>query len=359
MSYPSLIVFLLCTAVSVAQSTREWGVEARYKLGFLAAHRGVMGHLATEHAMAGELTWFNQTKGSRQWHESAGFPITGVTLFGGTVGNRELLGSYWGAYGFIELPFVRTRGFEFSGKLGSGLGYGTKVFDQELNPKNVAMSSHINALICVGLKSSIRFERNSITLGVDMTHFSNGASKVPNLGVNLPYLSVGYARVVRMKQFDSIPSANVVPLKKWLINLTGIISLKEVFPTEGPKYPVYALNSSMRWFSRPKVGMEYGLDLISKQSIMGYRPEIVKSQWDIFQIGLYGAYLLPLDRFHFALGMGVYVKDKYQPEDFLYHRISMRYYLKNGLNLNVGLKSPWARADYVEWGLGYTLNFRK
>jgi hypothetical protein len=359
MRYTVIVLFCFGVLISFGQSTREWGIEARYKLGFLAAHRGVMGHLATEHAMAGELTWFNQTKGAKQWHEACGFPLTGFTLFGGTVGNKELLGTYWGAYGFIEFPFVKTRGFSFSGKLGSGLGYGTKVFDQELNPKNVAMSSHLNALICIGLKSSIHFARNAITLGVDMTHFSNGASKVPNLGVNLPYLSVGYSRTVRMKQMDSIPFANHVPLRKWMINLTGIVSLKETFPTGGKKYPVYALNSSLRWFSRPKVGMEYGLDLISKQAIMGYRPEIEKTQWDIFQIGIYGAYLLPLDRFHFAFGMGVYVKDKYQPEDFLYHRIAMRYYLNNGINFNIGLKSHWARADYVEWGVGYTLNFRK
>ena len=353
------ILFCLITLTSFGQSSREWGFEARCKLGFLAAHRGVMGHLATEHAMAGELTWFNQSKGEKQWHAVCGFPQSGVTLFGGSVGNRELLGTYWGAYGFIEFPFVRTKGFEFSGKLGSGLGYGTKVFDQELNPKNVAMSSHVNALICIGLKSRAIFGRNSVTIGVDMTHFSNGASKVPNLGVNLPYLSLGYARIVRSKMLDTIPTANHVPLKKWLINITGIISIKETFPTGGKKFPVYALSPSFRWFTKPKVGMEYGLDFISKQAILNYRPEIVKSQWDIFQIGVYGAYLLPLDRFHFAFGMGLYVKDKYQPEDFLYHRIAMRYYLNNGLNFNVGLKSHWARADYIEWGVGYTINFRK
>ena len=60
------ILFCLITLTSFGQSSREWGFEARCKLGFLAAHRGVMGHLATEHAMAGELTWFNQSKGEKE-----------------------------------------------------------------------------------------------------------------------------------------------------------------------------------------------------------------------------------------------------------------------------------------------------
>lgn len=355
-----LIVFSLFLTFGIwSQSKREWGIEARFKAGFLAAHRGVMGHLPSEHAFAGELTWFNQTKGKKQWHSVCAYPTTGVTLFGGSVGNLNILGTYWGAYGFIEFPFIKTNRYHFSGKLGSGLGYGTKVFSYETNPKNVAMSTHVNALICIGVKSRFLFGRNSITLGLDMTHFSNGAFKVPNLGVNLPYLSLGYARMIRMKQADTLLLHNDLPFKKWLFNISGILSAKEVFPTGGKKYPVYALNASARWFTKPKVGMEFGIDLISKQAIIGYRPEVEKTQWDIFQVGMYASYLLPLDRFHFNFGMGVYLKDKYQPEDYLYHRIGMRYYFNTGVNLGVALKSHWARADYVEWSVGYTLNYKR
>lgn len=352
--------FLIFCSLSVfSQSRFEWGIEARGKLGFLAAHRGVMGHLPQDQAFAGELTWFMHTKGSKKWHEACGFPVTGVTLFGGSVGNRDILGTYWGAYGFIEFPFVRLGNYQFLGKLGSGLGYGTKVFGYDENPKNVAMSTHLNALICLGVKSRLQFGCNSITLGLDMTHFSNGAFKVPNLGVNLPYVSLGYSYMFRLKQNDSLVQPEMLPFRKWLINATGIFSAKEIFPTGGKKYPVYALSASMRWFSKPKVGMEWGVDLISKQAIMGYRPELAKTQWDILQIGIFGAYLLPLDRFHFVFGMGAYVKDKYQPEDFLYHRVGMRYYFESGINLNLALKSHWARADYVEWGLGYTFNYKQ
>ena len=354
-----ILLFFLLHGISWSQSRYEWGIEARGKLGFLAAHRGVMGHLPQEPAFAGELTWFMHTKGSKKWHSSCGYPVTGVTLFGGSVGNREILGTYWGAYGFIEFPFLSLGNYQFLGKMGSGLAYGNKVFSYEDNPKNVAMSTHLNALICLGVKSRYRFGRNSITLGLDMTHFSNGAFKVPNLGVNMPYVSLGYSYMIRLKQNDTLVEPDMLPYRKWLFNVTGIFSAKEIFPTGGKKYPVYALTNSVRWFSKPKVGMEWGIDLISKQAIMGYRPELDKTQWDILQVGVFGAYLLPLDRFHFAFGMGTYIKDKYQPEDFLYHRLSMRYYFENGINLNVGLKSHWARADYVEWGLGYTFNFSK
>lgn len=352
-----LLTVLLLTFSSLAQSDREWGIEYRQKLGFLAAHRGVMGHLAENHAWAGELTYFQQTKGQKQWHKECRYPIIGATLFGGSVGSDRILGTFWGAYSFIEFPFVKTQHFEFLGKLGSGLGYGTKVFDAENNPKNVAMSSHLNALICFGLKTHFIFDRNKITFGLDMTHFSNGASKVPNLGVNLPYLSLGYARTIRKTTVDTLILPTIVPLKKWLFGMTLIGSFKETFPTGGKKYPVFGLNANLRWFSKPKVGFEAAFDVISKQAILNYKKEIDKTQWDILQMGVYIGYLLPLDQFHFAIGMGVYVKDKYQPEDFMYHRVGMRYNFQNGIHAQVILKSHWARADYVEYGIGYTINY--
>ena len=188
----SLFLFSVFIAISsFSQSKKEWGIDYSQKIGFLAAHRGVMAHLPQSQAYAGELSVFFQTKGRKQWHQACRYPIVGATLFGGSVGNNEILGTFWGAYSFIEFPFVKTKHYEFAGKLGSGLGYGTKVYDPILNPKNVAMSTHFNTIICFGLKSSFIFNRNKISLGIDLTHFSNGAIKVPNLGVNLPYLSFG------------------------------------------------------------------------------------------------------------------------------------------------------------------------
>ena len=354
-----LFIVLTLTGQLFSHWNMEWGIEYRQKIGFLAAHRGVMGHLPRNQALAGELTWFVNTKGRKQWHAPSSYPTYGVTGFFGSVGNNEILGRFGGAYGFIEFPFIDSKHYQFSGKIGSGLGYTAKVFDQETNPKNVAMSTHFNAMICIGLKSQFLFRRNKFTLGLDMTHFSNAATKVPNLGVNLPYISIGYGRLIQKAEKDTFLLQNTVPFKKWLFGMTAIGSVKEIFPTNRKKYPVFALSTHFRYFSRPKVGFEAAFDIISKQAIMGYKPEISKTQWDILQMGAYIGYLLPLDRLHFVLGMGMYIKDKYQPEDFMYHRVGMRYYFKNGLNAQVVLKSHWARADYAEWGLGYTFNFKK
>lgn len=338
----------------------EWGIEARGKFGVILAHRGVMGHLPESPASAIELSLFTNTKGKKYWQHHTAYPTLGVTLFAGNVGNKQILGNFFGAYGFVEFPLIKAKFYRFYAKLGSGLGVGTKVYDPIKNPKNVAMGTHLNALICLGFKSQFSFNKNAITLGIDMTHFSNAAFKTPNLGINLPFLSLGYSRLINeVKQIEKEQLTVDFPYKRWLYNVMGVLSAKEVYPTGGKKYPVYAFQASVRRFFKPKVGMEYGFDVFSKQMILDYHPEIKKNQWDILQIGVFAAYLLPLDHFHFVFGMGAYLKDKYQPEEPFYHRVGMRYYFDNGLNINLCLKSHWAKADYAELGLGYSFNYRK
>ncbi|MES2800073.1 MAG: acyloxyacyl hydrolase [Bacteroidota bacterium] len=358
-----LLLLLLQLQVSFAQhklSDYTWGLEGRYKMGFLIAHRAIMGHVPNGPTHAGEISLLIRMNGSKSWHYATSFPTLGVTVFAGTVGNSQLLGNFFGANAFIDFPIIRAKFYQFSGKMACGLGYGSKIYDPITNPKDVAISTHLNAMIQLGIKSSFTIEKNTLSLALDMTHFSNGAFKTPNLGINLPYVSVGFERIINTAAPLRFTTADAVtPWKKWLFNITAIGSVKEVFPTGGRKYPVFALNTSARWMAKPKVGMEHGIDFILKQSIMDYHIEAEKNQWDILQIGLYSAYLLPLDQFHFVFGMGVYVKDKYSPEDIFYHRVGMRYYLKNGININLSLKSHWAKADYVEWGVGYSFRYRK
>ncbi len=354
MTFWLLFGFIMFSFSSVSQK-REWGIEMNPKLGFLLAHRGVMGHLPREHAIGGEITYFISTNGTKNYHKAYNFPKVGLTLFGSTVGNNRILGQVVGVYTFIDFPFKKTNSFELSGRLGAGGSWNTKVFDQDLNPKNVAMSTHVNALICFGLRSRFYLgeaKKTHIIAGIDLTHCSNGSTKVPNLGINLPYISLGLGHTFHQVEKSKSPDS-FVP-KKWNLTAIGIISAKEVFPTGGKKYPIYALSLVGKKIFTPKTGMELGLDFIYKTSINAYKPQIHKTKEGIAQIGLYCGYVLPLDKLQFVLGMGLYVRDEYFPDSRMYHRLGMRYQLTDKLLLNFTLKTHWAKADYVEYGIGYT-----
>ena len=347
-----LISTLLLFSQLHGQKNYDTWIEAKGKAGFLAAHRSIMGHLPAEHAFACEVSYLLQPKGSKAWHKTYNYPVFGGTVFAGSVGNSELLGNYFGAYAFMNFPFFTSKRYVFSGKAGAGLGYGTKPYDPETNELGMAVSTHLNALINLAVESRFRFGNHAVTLTLDMTHFSNGATKVPNLGLNLPYVSLGYGYRIK-KAVDSVYTVEPFE-KRWEFGAMLIGSVKEVYPEGGSKYPVVAFNLVGRRYFRPKTAMELSFDVFYKEAILGYHPEVPKSSLDIIQVGVYTGYVLPLEKFHFVLGMGAYIRDKYRPEDFLYHRLGMRYVFDNGININLTLKSHWARADYFEYGIGYT-----
>lgn len=350
-----VILFLVlgCFNLYSQQRSDVW-LEGRLKGGFLLAHRSSMGHLAQQHAIASEFSYYYRPNSERLWCDAYGNPFFGFTLFAGTVGNADVLGSYYGGYGFMSFPFVQQGFYTFGGKIGIGLGYGTKPYDAQDNIYNLAIGSHLNALICLGLESRFQFGDNMMSLNFDMTHFSNGATKVPNLGINIPYVSLGYSR--RIKEADAVPDDYVcAPYDpSFEFGVMGIGSMKQIYPIGGSNYGVYSLNLIGRRYFNVKRGMEVSLDFISKQSTKDFHPEIPKTQLDLLQIGGFVGYIIPIDKLHVVIGMGGYIRDKYRPDGPFYHRLGLRYRLENGLNFNLTLKSHWAKADYVEYGIGYT-----
>ncbi len=354
------LLFYICIFLSNF-SFAQSGFEVREKVGFLAAHHAGMAHLAQTLAVATEVSFVQKLNGGQSWHSYYRQPVIGGTLFMGSVGNNDILGRYVGLYGFAEMPLVKYKNYRMDWKFGTGLGYTNRPYDPISNPKNVAIGSRLNAMMCFALKQTFAFKQSAITLALDMTHFSNGAFKVPNLGINLPYVSIGFQhflleKIYRVKQK---PQEIYFTYKHWQASVSGMLSFKETMPIGGKKYPVYAGSLSLRNYFSPKAGLELNLDVISKQALMNYEPMVAKSQMDILQLGISAAYLLPLNRFNFVYGFGVYFRDRYRADGPLYIRLGCRYYVSKSMSAFFGLKTHYAKADYLECGLTYHFNKRK
>ena len=349
--------FIIFTSGPIISQVGQ-GFDCRYKIGVLAAHRGALSHLPSQMAHAVELSYYKHLKDSNSWAKNFNYPTVGATLFYGSVGNNQVLGIYTALYGYADIPMISKNNFELNWRFGSGLGYTNRVFDPIFNPKNMAISTHLNAMIVMGVKSVYRYRKSVFSVGLDVTHFSNCAFKIPNYGINIPYLSLGYARHLKVSD-NVIVKKQLIEFKKIYYGFHGIFSLKEINPYGSRKYPVYAIGAFCRYFFQQKAGIEAGVDLISKQSVLDFEPQVNKTQLSIIQLGLYAGYLVPLNHFHFFFGMGAYVRDRYRPNGPLYHRIGFRYQISNGFYGNITLKTHWAKADYMEAGIGYILNYKK
>ncbi len=349
-----IAVFVFLVLGLSFKSIAQTGIEYRQKLGFLLAHRALMAHLPKTPAVASEFTFLISTESAKPWHEAYRQPTIGGTFFYGSVGNTDILGKFSGLYGFVELPLIKQKSYRMDFRFGTGFGYTNRPFDPILNPQNVAIGSKINAMMCFAFKQSLRIKNTAITFGVDLTHFSNASFKMPNLGINVPYLSLGAQRFFNSP--NSNHSKNFVKQSNWNYGFTAIISAKEMRPVGVGRHGVYAMNFYGRKYFGPKLGLETSIDIIYKSGLLTHPSYPNASLSDPLQVGLFIGYVQPFDRLHFIYGLGTYLRDVLRPDAPIYIRLGSRYALTKELEALLTLKTHYAKADYMELGLIYHLN---
>ncbi|MEY4992505.1 MAG: hypothetical protein RI948_1387 [Bacteroidota bacterium] len=345
------IYFLLCFLGWSVKMAAQPGFEYRQKLGFLLAHRDLMEHLPQAPAVASEFSYIYRTAAAKQWHQAYRQPLVGGTLFFGSVGNNQILGRFLGLYGFVELPIVKRKCYRLDFKFATGLGYTNKPFDPVLNPENIAIGSRVNALMCFALKQSWRWNNTALTFGIDMTHFSNASYQMPNLGINVPFLSLGVQRFFAARSTEKKQTEIARP--DLTFGLTAIASAKEMRPLGVGRYPVYAGNIFARKYFNKKGGLEASLDVIYKVGLLSHPSYPQAAKLDPLQLGLFLGYVQSFDRLHFIYGAGVYLRDVLQPDESVYIRLGTRYALTEQLEALMTLKTHYAKADYMELGLAY------
>lgn len=354
-----LLITLLWGSAVFSFSQNTWGIEGKLQSGFLAIHRPSISHLPEQAVLAGELGYFVDLNDENSWSNAYPGARIGVSAFFSQTGNAEILGHLFGGFAHGDLPFVRNEKFSFSARVGSGLVFAEKVYHPINNPKNNTISSHLNVLVQLELNCRRYLKNSEIGFAFGLNHISNGSNKLPNLGLNYPTIAVSYGRYGgELKKARKAKYANSWGTP-WRFGLNVIASAKEVFPTGGKRYPVFAVNGVARKIFSPKLGVELALDGIYKSAVIDYLPEYEKDPIDIIQLGVFLGHVLTFDQFSTILGMGGYFYDRYLPEDRFYHRIGMRYAFNNNLQVGLTLKSNWGKADYVEWSVGYVFNRRK
>lgn len=354
MKKTTLFILLLCASLIYAQEDSYIGVEAKQRTGFLLPHRTMMAYVPKDFAMGFDLTVYYQTRGKSEYHALFNYPKYGLTFIGSTLGNNKILGNLFGVFAFGDFPFYKNEKNEFSGSFGIGLAVATKRFDAVKNPRNGVLGTHLNALINLSLKYRYYFPNDfNLVAGVELTHASNGAYRMPNLGANLfyPSLGIGYQlKDIRIKSRETVINFN----KRWKYSVMGVLGFKETYPIGGDLFPVGGLSFIVTKRFTPLSGIELYADGFYKTSIYQNPLNQGKTRWNVIQAGIFAAYNLHIDKLRVHVGLGAYVYDKFSPDGLFYSRLGIKYQFTEHFFVNLGLKSHWAKADYVEYGVGVT-----
>ncbi|MFM8431463.1 MAG: acyloxyacyl hydrolase [Bacteroidota bacterium] len=334
----------------------DWGMEIAGSYGFLIAHRDALMPLQQEHLISLEGSLFRSSDGSKKWERAFLFPEKGIHFSWIRPGSSERLGNAFAIYPYLDFPLKNGSGRHLWLRYGMGLGYIEKTFNPSDNYRNVAIGSHLNGVIHFGLKYRIQSGKSSsIDLGIQLTHFSNGSVRIPNLGINLPAASVSYRMGGRTPKSYLEKDSGIVK-RPASISIMTAIGFKEVYPAEGPLYHAATLSTTYFFGSSRKSEWGIGADLFYDNSLSVRNGQLNGDSSKVadFRAGIHGAWSMQISKISLLFNMGFYPYTVFKSDGNFYHRIGLRYDFGK-IFACMQLKTHYARADYIEWGIGMNI----
>jgi len=318
----------------------------------------------------------NQTNGDHLWEQNYGLPTYGVGIYSASFVENKNFGTPIAVYGVFNAPFKRWKSLSLNYEASLGFTFNWEAF----NPAEKSYNTSIGATesVFIDLGANLKYELSphfDLGFGFSFTHFSNGALKSPNLGLNTfsPKISLEY----RINKF--IPEVLQQPIPKYIRNTTVDISIfggaKNVVYNgtgmdttinyKGVYYPVYGfttvINRQVNYKSKLGLGMcvSYDGSYNSKVIINNGEPEPSdKFQGNKLSLSVFPSYELVINKLSVVIQPGFYVLRKHSTnkEPLTYQRLGLHYQLGTNLFAGISLRAyNYHVSDFIEWTIGYKL----
>ena len=322
--------------------------------------------------MALYSVWVQQTDGSKNWHRKHNFPRLGISTLYYDLGEKDLLGHAWGLWPHVGLPLWRKNNFDFFINFGFGLGRINRVFNRINNPENNAIGSHWNYLVNFNYKATWQISKQTAFMaGFHLTHFSNGAFRLPNLGVNLLAVQTGIRYIPKPKSEDpknNFHSTYPTLKNKWGINFYSAMGYREFITAGGPRYPIYQVSIAATY--RLNIAHKFiaGFDYEYNRGVFAFGKHIEyfsnnrRGTWLSSRIMFFIADEIMFGNWGILFQFGTYLNSNalLLPSS-VYFKLGSRYYLppvgksKSRFFAAFYLKAHGASAEYTSLGIGIEL----
>jgi len=276
--------------------------------------------------------------------------------------NSEQLGTPMGIYGFVEMPFRRKgifNKFYLSYFAQLGLGFLIKAYDPESNPMNQFVGSTLNSYIHLGFKANYRLsQRVSLVGTIGLKHFSNGALKKPNAGIN--YMPFGLGVKTNLGRIQGLPREKVLfpdLEKRGFWNLALYLGGKN-YEFGEPNYFRGGLGVNYLWEASYKYRIGLGIDWFYGAGVKERWPNQKTGFFDANSFALVGSWEWKINEHLYApIAIGVYFNrsEFNQEESWFYERVGVRYRFDNNVFTGIQIKAHKAKADFFELTFGYTI----
>jgi hypothetical protein len=282
-------------------------------------------------------------------------PTFGVGFYAATFDKPEI-GSPYALYGFVDFPFWnKNHKWHWLYSMAIGLSYNFNPYDKENNPLNTLIGSRQNAYI--HFHSRVKHNLNnrlSLGVGAGFTHFSNGAYRLPNTGLNKISLLLGVEYRISQDKSDkseqSLPSYS----RRKQSNFNWSNGVKN-FRSGGAIYWKTGVGFSRTWSIDHRYRLGVGTDLFFRSGTPSISNNL-NSKENAWSSGIYAAWeWMITERLSMPLNIGTYLHSYTENGEKLrlYERIGLRYHINQYLYAGVSIKAHKVVADFTEWTIGF------
>lgn len=300
-----------------------------------------------------QARWYRELNDDEDWLSPFRHPFTGLALHYIST-NTELLEDGYGATLFIEPRILDGDKFSIKARIHGGLAYRTTKYHEENNPLNLLISTDLSFMFEAKLLFDYKFsEHFGLGLNYSFTHFSNGAVKQPNLGLNIPTYGFNINYYPESDWFQKSAKRNITVDKSLRYGLAlGTGSRHFLENTDK-----YSQLFSLELIARKRISAWYGLELDLK---LLHRQGSIEEK-DVYSTNYHqfaGASLGNEFRFKnlaVLVQYGYYFYNSRNFDGAFYGSNGARYYFTEHFFTSVTMVNHGKTADYINFSAGFFL----
>ncbi len=281
------------------------------------------------------------------------------------INNTDTFGYCLAVLPSINIPLFTTGKHVLTAKVAYGINFNTKIFKEETNFDNRAISSPIN----FGFDLAAEYEYQSsgkryYHFSTGLYHVSNGSLIMPNGGINILYFKAGLG----LNQAHEKPleeSHYKLETQKWRYWNYGFAAYKQMdYFSDMKEFWVFGFNQHLNYRVNHLYSIGLGADVFydATQSLTNEPGknvfEVNENEKYFLALGL--SQRFDLGKLFLPFGIYTYAAPLKEVKEPIYIRFGLGYhfsknwfigsFFKGTINTNGQLKS-----DFMEWSIGYSL----
>ena len=338
-----------------------WQTGAMIHRGNPIKHSPLLAPMIERQATGGELFLSKQTYGKHQWEAFFNYPEYGLSYSFFDLGCPNYVGTVQCLYPYLNFYLFDSRNpVNFRFRTGAGIAYIEKIYDEQNNPLNYAFSTHLNVVLNAQLELVCKLSKSwSLFTGADILHLSNGAYRMPNLGLNTFSAFTGISHSFGKKnQFILFRNKINDKNKNWDCSVFLLGGIKQINPIGGKTY--FAGDFNVEVTKKHLQYTRFGISLDVTHDGSEYDCIIFQSLPEVdrlktTRIGVSGGYELMFGDFSVDLFLGTYLHEPNPLYGKVYQRTSFRYPLSERVKISLAFRNHKGKADFIGLGFGFRL----